>query len=378
MRRRLARLACRALLAMLPPSLRPWGHAIAEEVAAVANDGEALRFALSGFAALAPRGLAVLVNHPFAALTSSKRPTMPRLADAARHPRALGIACGVGAVLLGLAYLTIAGAPVRYGVLNAAACAAGLAMLAVGSRLPTLRQVPGALMLAAALALLATALLGTQVEGAARWIRVGGLMVQPSLILLPAMIVGFARVRTPLSVTAMLVSAAAMALQPDRAMAGMQAAGALASALTRPGRDGWLVAGASLAAFAVTLVRPDALGASAFVDQILWTAFAVHPAAGIAVLAGTALLLLPTVIGLSADADHRATYAAFGCAWSAAILAAALSNSPTPVVGYGGSAVLGYLLSLGLFPRVARPLSLAGSVPATEGSGAEPLRLATA
>lgn len=378
MRRRLTDITCRLLLAMLPPPLSGWGRAITREAAAIADDGDALRFVIGGFAALAPRGLAALLIHPFAALASSEGPTMLRLDHAARHPRALGIACGVGAVLLGLAYLAIAGAPARYGVLNAAACAAGLALLAVASRFATARQAPGALMLAGAFALLATALLGQPVEGAARWVRVGGLVVQPSLILLPAMIVAFARIRTALSAGAMLVAAAAMALQPDRAMAGMLALGLLASAAARPGRDGWLVAGASLAAFAVTLVRPDSFGASPFVDQIFWTAFTVHPAAGIAVLTGTAMLLLPAIVGQRADADHRAMYAAFGCAWGAAILAAAMGNYPTPVVGYGGSAVLGYLLSLGALPRAARPLPIAGAAPAAEARSAEPLRLAAA
>ena len=48
------------------------------------------------------------------------------------------------------------------------------------------------------------------------------------------------------------------------------------------------------------------------------------------------------------------TYAAFGAVWLAVILAAALGNYPTPLVGYSGSAILGYLLSLlGLPPRPA-------------------------
>jgi hypothetical protein len=51
----------------------------------------------------------------------------------------------------------------------------------------------------------------------------------------------------------------------------------------------------------------------------------------------------------------------FGAVWMAAVLAAALGNYPTPVVGYGGSAIVGYLLSLGLLP--ARRAGLAVQVP---------------
>ena len=40
----------------------------------------------------------------------------------------------------------------------------------------------------------------------------------------------------------------------------------------------------------------------------------------------------------------------FGAIWAAVVLAAALGNYPTPLVGYGGSAIVGYLLSLMAFP----------------------------
>ena len=49
--------------------------------------------------------------------------------------------------------------------------------------------------LGAGVALLATALFGMPVEGATRWVRFGPLSVQVSLLLLPAMIVAFARTR---------------------------------------------------------------------------------------------------------------------------------------------------------------------------------------
>jgi hypothetical protein len=44
---------------------------------------------------------------------------------------------------------------------------------------------------------------------------------------------------------------------------------------------------------------------------------------------------------------------AFAAVWLAAICAAALDNYPTPVVGYSGAAVLGYVLSLAGLPRTA-------------------------
>ena len=40
-----------------------------------------------------------------------------------RRPRTLGIVCAIGAVLLGIAYMTMAGAPMRYLGVNAGALA---------------------------------------------------------------------------------------------------------------------------------------------------------------------------------------------------------------------------------------------------------------
>ena len=49
----------------------------------------------------------------------------------------------------------------------------------------------------------------------------------------------------------------------------------------------------------------------------------------------------------------------FGVTWLGMVVAAALGNYPTPVVGYGGSAILGYALSLSLMPIEARSTAAA-------------------
>jgi hypothetical protein len=104
----------------------------------------------------------------------------------------------------------------------------------------------------------------------------------------------------------------------------------------------------------VTLARADALPAVPYVDGILLGSFGVHPAAGVAVVGGAMLLLAPALAGIVRDPARRAVHASFGAAWLAVIGAAALGNYPTPLVGYGGSAILGYALSLLALPRVAR------------------------
>jgi hypothetical protein len=90
----------------------------------------------------------------------------------------------------------------------------------------------------------------------------------------------------------------------------------------------------------------DPSPAASFVDQIFFSAFSVHVLAGLAVAAGAVLMLVPPALGLLRDPGQRAAYAVFGAIWLGVILAALLGNYPTPLVGYGGSAIIGYLVSL--------------------------------
>ena len=272
-----------------------------------------------------------------------------------RHPRRLAALCAIGATGLGLAYMTAAGAPFSYLAINAAALAIGLLAIGVLTEAGKLwRLGGGAVGVALACLILLTSLFGISADGATRWLSAGGLLLQPGLFLVPAVALGFARARDLASLLAVSIAALALALQPDRAMAGALAAGMAALALVRPERIVLAALGAALAAFAATLVRPDASAAMPFVDQIFYSSFAVHPLAGLAVIAGAALLLVPALAGYFRDADQRASYAVFGAVWLAVILAAAFGNYPTPLVGYSGSAILGYLISLlGLPPRAA-------------------------
>lgn len=358
-RRAVALLVCRLIEAALPLRAQSWARAVRHEVEAIADDGEALRFAVHGLLGLAPRALAAHLLQPFAALAAEGPRRTGGINDMAfcdmmHRPRAIAVACAVGAALLGIAYMAAAGAPVRYAVINAGALVLGLVAVAGLWRMGAGRW-PGAVTLAMALALLATALLGIPIEGASRWVQLGPLSVQPSLVLLPAMLVGFARSRGPLSLLGMTVAAAALATQPDRGMAGMLAAGLSVLAFARPDSRTLPAAAAAAVAFVITLLRPDTLPAVPFVDQILYASFDVHLLAGTAVLGGVVLLFVPPVLGSIHDPEHRVVHVVFGASWAAAFAAAALGNYPTPIVGYGGSAILGYLLSLTALPAAARP-----------------------
>lgn len=268
------------------------------------------------------------------------------------HPRMLATACALGATMVGIAYMTAAGAPFSYLAINAGALAIGLAaarVLVLSMRIRDARM-SGAIAIALGSALLATAVLGVSVEGASRWIRLGGLFVQPGLIVVPALIVAFAGRNGVLGTAGLVIAALALALQPDRAMSGALAIGLGAVALARPGRSVLIALAAALAGFAATLMRADALPAVPYVDGIFYTSFDVHPLAGVAVSAGATLLIVPAIVGVLHDPASRGTYAAFGAVWLAIVGAAALGNYPTPLVGYGASAIIGYALSLALLP----------------------------
>lgn len=270
-----------------------------------------------------------------------------------RTPRAIGVACASAATGLGLVYMAAAGAPAIYLAVNALALVMGLAIVALMQSSGQAPRLPSGVAVALGGLLLATALFGS-VEGASRWIRIGGLSLQISLIVLPAMLVAFAERRDFYATIGVVLAAVALALQPDRAMAGVLVSALAVLALNR--QDRWVVSTLLVAVvgFAITLTRPDSLPAVPYVDQILYTAFRVHALAGVAVVGGALLLIVPATAGRRLDPENRDVYAVFGAAWLSMVVAALLGNYPTPLVGYGGSAILGYAFSLSFMPREVR------------------------
>ena len=290
--------------------------------------------------------------------------------DILARPRLLGLICGAGAVGLGLAYMLAAGAPSRYLLVNLAALVLGAtAWLALGRTAGSRLSGAGPAILALAVPLILTALFGAASAGASRWVNVGPLTLQVSFIVLPAMLVLYARRPDGIGTAGMIAAAVALAAQPDRAMAGVLLAGLLSLVLATRSRLAMVATAASFAAFGWTLLTRDMLAAVPYVDQILYTAFDVHPLAGAAVATGAAVLIGPALVGAPRGAAERQALLAFGGCWLGVVLAAALGNYPTPLVGYGGSAVLGYLLSVALLPTGSRQAGgsrAPGSRPATD------------
>jgi hypothetical protein len=385
-RRRLADRIGRSIADLLPAHMSSWARAMRNEIAAVESDREALGFALGCLRAASLHALLFHLAFPFAVLRAAVRRLSSsnggdadmKYADIFTQPRMAGPACAIAATGLGLAYMSAADAPARYLAVNGAALVLGLAAFAAIGR-PAAARLPGWAMLALGGVLLGTSLFGISAEGAARWIRVGPLVLQVSLILLPLMLISFAQRRNAAAAAGIALAATALAIQPDRAMAGALAAGLAALAALRP--DRWALAAllAALAAFAAALLQPDSLPAAPFVDRVFRSAFALGLPAGLAVVAGACLLPVPSLLGWLRDPGGREAHAVFGALWLAILAAAALGNYPTPLVGYGGSAVLGYLLALAFLPRAPSASACADGAEerlGVEGEDGPGLRLA--
>lgn len=293
-----------------------------------------------------------------------------------KEPRRMVIASAVAATLLGLGYQVAAGAPALYSSVNALALAIGLGL--VSAMPPLTARFAGIASLAIGAALLATAVFGTAIEGAARWVPIGPMAIQPSLVLLPLLVLSFTTSRDRLTAAGVLLAAVAMALQPDRAMAAALLAGVGTVAMLRRESMTLIAAIAALAALIVALLRPDTLPAVPHVDGIIWSGFAIHPLAGAALWTGLSLLLVPAIVGVARGGVAAGTMAAFGATWAAIIAAAAVGNYPTPVVGFGASAILGYVLCLAALPRIANATDLTPVLPSTGSDGDALQRIAAA
>lgn len=327
------------LVGLAPAHMRDWAEAVCAEAAAIADDGEALRFAAGAGSGLALTFVKARIS---AALS---------FASDGFGPRRLAALAATAAVLIGVIHLYVAGASSSMILVNMASLCLGFALLggaAVWQGPSDRGRSAAAIILAGLLAL--TNLFGVSSHGVVRWVAAGPLMVQSSLILLPVLVMMFARKTTAAGTAALVIAAGAMAMQPDRAMAGAMFGGASMLWLLCRNRQVAIVLAASALGFVVTLVRADNLPPVRFTEGVFTQTWQVHPLLGLAVASGGALLLLPAAAFGSRDRDAARQCAVFGAIWLAIILAAVIGNYPTPLVGYGGSAIIGYLLSACMLP----------------------------
>ena len=245
-----------------------------------------------------------------------------------------------------------AGAPRQYIAVNVVALVLGVvaASLMVQRHRRDDRNT-GWVTLAIGLVMLATALFGVQIDGTSRWFRVAGLSMQPSLILLPPAMLQFARNRRWLPASGLVIASIGLAMQPDRAMSGTLAAGLAVLWLQRREAPVTVALAAALFGFATAMLTPDAVAPVLFVEQVVRSAFAFHVLTGVAVIAGLVMLLVPAAAMFGPRNKDSAVFAVFGVTWLAVIVFAIIGNYPTPLVGYGSSAIVGYCVSAAMLRR---------------------------
>ncbi len=332
----------------VPARLQGWVEAMSSEVATIDRRPAALVFALGCAAWAAREALREALAAHGENFEGGKSMTMQDGIKA----WGVALACAVAATGLGLVYLAEAGAPSRLLTVNAAALVAGLVIvLPFVRRNPMDRPFVGVVAVAIGIALLLTAGLGGEASGARRWVSIGGVVLQPGLIGLPLLVVVFARSRDALTTLGVVLAAVALAWQPDRAMAGALVAGVGAAALMKRDRMVLTVLVLTLAGFAVAMARPDVVPATPYVDRVFRTAASTSALAGLAVWSGAILLLVPALLGLALDRANGAVHAAAGASWLAILTAAVVGDYPTPLVAYGGSAIVGYVLMTLALPR---------------------------
>jgi hypothetical protein len=254
-------------------------------------------------------------------------------------------------VALGAAYMRLAGAPARYILVNVGALAIGVLFARSIRKVRPSSWLAGVVIAMVALVLLATAMRGPSVDGVSRWLPVAGISMQPSLTLLPVAVVLFARNPSWRSAIGITVAGVALALQPDRAMAGALTAALAVLWLYRRDAVSMFPLAVAGCGFAATLVRPDRVPPVPFVEHVVQSAFAFDAFAGVAIVVAFALMLVPAIAGVLRRKEDEALFAVFGATWLAVIAFAIVGNYPTPLAGYGSSGIIGYCLSSGLLAR---------------------------
>lgn len=323
-----------ATAALLSTRHADWARAMRAEVLSMTDAREALAYAWGCF-------------------TTALRMACRQRVAALGQPDALGLACASVVVALGCAFMATRKAPTAYVWVNGLSLMLAWATFALLPRQHLQRDVQlragatcalGAVMLWAALP-------SHHASVADGWLRLGPLPVQPTWLLCPAWwavsapLAGLApRSRTgrPLQLAGLLMGLLALTAQAQAPL--------LALTAWLLGRRAWrgrtmTEAGLALLALGMAklaLARWTAPEPQPFVDEVLQLAFTHASALGLLMTAAWLGLLLPGVLHRRAR-EH-------GLAW-AALLALALPGwLPAPVLGFGGSFILGYVLSLAVLP----------------------------
>lgn len=246
-------------------------------------------------------------------------------------------------VLAGLVAMALLGAPWVYLAANAAALAAACILLLLLPPLKTGGRIARGLAIVLLLAMFLPLATGPELAGIARWIALGPVSLHAGMLAIPALCVIAARdpdYAAPLFLAALL----ACLLQPDAASAfALTFAAVGIHHVTRDWKMG-VVAIAGFFAMMAAAVRGE-LPAVEFADRVL-----VQYATDNALLAlglFASLVVSFCLIALALPVARPARLALAGSLFGFSVMGV-MSNYPSPLIGYGAAAILGYGLALGL------------------------------
>ena len=253
------------------------------------------------------------------------------------------------AVLLGLAVQHRLGAPASGLMVQAAGALLGAVLFVALSRVHAPRRVSVAFGLAVLLAFITLPLVvGPELAGARRWLLLGPISIQPSMILLPLVIWLVAGPRPGVDKSLLILAAGGvLALQFDAAALTGLALAWLAGHARSARRSEVHVQGVAFSLAILTVwawMRPDALPSVAWVEQVLPNAWGLGLWTGVMASLAAILVLTPLIV-LARGSQAALSLAAF---YVGLVGAALVGNYPLPVVGLGASLVLGWLIALGL------------------------------
>lgn len=334
----LAALLLRATARLLPGAQRDWVRAMRSEVLAIDDPHEALAYAWGCFCT---------------ALQLQARAQ----AAAATRPDHLGLLCASATVLCGVAFMATQAAPKAYAWINGLSLALAWASFAVLPRRRLQQDAAWRAWAAFALGslLLAVALAPSPAGMPAGWLSIGPVAVQPVWLLGPALWGVSARLapagpHEPMQQAAPRLAGLWMGQLAllAQAQVGLLLLTALLLGRRAWRRRSWAEAGEALVAglmAAAALPRWTAPPPRPFVDEVLQQAFTQRTGLGFVLAAAWLTLLLP---GLA----HRRARE-HGLVWLALIALSLPGWLPAPLLGFGGSFILGYALSLAVLPGPA-------------------------
>ncbi|WP_428509790.1 hypothetical protein [Roseateles sp.] len=361
----LARWLMRACLALMPKAQAPWAQAMAAELDEIRAAGAACSFAF-GCLALALK-LRLLSNWQSAAASAKRmtgafvyrglsgrllKPMHTHMHEAS--VARIGAASACLAVLVGGVFMATTGAPKAWPWMNGLSLAFALASLALLPKqgLQTDQRLRDRLCLLLGSLLLASCALEAREGLNGRWLQLGPVSVQlvwllvPSLLLLSNRPAGQAQASRHLgSGLGLLLAIAALWAQTEPMWLLLMGLMLLLRSARRSEPQAAHQANALLACLALLAAGLSSQhwqmpSSQAFVDQVLLQAWSHSPQPLLTGLMLAALLLLVLPGWRHRHAREHSLL------WAGLLLMSLPGLLPTPLLGMGGSAILGYVLSL--------------------------------